>query len=436
MLKYGDNDWGPKPFRFNNYWLENIKFNKVVEEWWRSQEVNGWMTFVLKEKLRGLKARLKEWHIGEYGSMEDRINKVVKEIIEVDIRGENVGLSNLEVSRRKELFVDFWKLQKNREVTLFQRSRSKWIRYGDSNSKFFHGCVVAKSKRNCMVALKVREVWIDKPLQIREAVVNYFGNHFSAPNSIRPNLNGVPFPELSFDENLMLTAPFSMEEIHLVVRESDGNKSPDPDEFNFSFLKNCWKTLKGEIRIMFDQFHGIGVLPKSLLSYFVALIPKVNSPLGLGDFRPISLLRCLYMLVAKVLAARLAKVMNSLVASNQSAFIKGRNLVDGVVVVNEVVDLAKGGGKECLIFKVDFEKAYDSVDWGFLEYMLRRFGFCEIWIGWMRVCVFEGNLSVLVNGCPTGGINIQRGLKQGDPLAPFLFLLVAEGFGGAMRRAG
>ncbi|PNX79577.1 ribonuclease H, partial [Trifolium pratense] len=101
--------------------------------------------------------------------------------------------------------------------------------------------------------------------------------------------------------------------------------------------------------------------------------------------------------------------MHPLIASNQSAFIKGRNLVDGVLVVNEVVDLAKRIGKECLIFKVDFEKAYDSVDWGFLEYMLRS---------------------------PTGEVNIQRGLKQGVPLAPLLFLLVAEGFGGAMRRAG
>jgi hypothetical protein len=89
--------------------------------------------------------------------------------------------------------------------------------------------------------------------------------------------------------------------------------------------------------------------------------------------------------------------------------------------VNEVVDLAKKSGKGWLIFKVDFEKAYGSVDWSFLDYMLGRFGFCDKLRGWMRACVFAGNMSVLVNGNATEEIDIQRGLKQGDPLAPFLF---------------
>jgi hypothetical protein len=110
-------------------------------------------------------------------------------------------------------------------------------------------------------------------------------------------------------------------------------------------------------------------------------------------------------------------------------------LVDGVLVVNEVVDLAKKSGKDCLIFKVDFEKAYDSVDWSFLDYMLGRFGFSDKWRAWIRACVYAGSMSVLVNGSPTAEINIQRGLKQGDPLAPFLFLLVAEGLGGLMKKA-
>ena len=133
---------------------------------------------------------------------------------------------------------------------------------------------------------------------------------------------------------------------------------------------------------------------RNLLAYFVALIPKINSPLELKDFRPISLLGCLYKLLSKVLVKRLTKVMDSIISSSQSAFIKRRNLIDGVLVVNKLVDFAKKSKRECLILKVGFEKAYDSVDWGFLEYMLNRVGFCVKWVRWMKACIFGGAMSI------------------------------------------
>jgi hypothetical protein len=159
------------------------------------------------------------------------------------------------------------------------------------------------------------------------------------------------------------------------------------------------------------------------------------NPHSISEFRPISLLGSLYKLLAKVLAVRFGKVMGSIISNNQSAFIKGRFLADEVVVLNEVVDYAKHSRKQCLILKVDFGKAYDLVSWGFLDYMLRHFGFGNKWRAWMKMCVCNGNLSVLVNGSPTEQVNITSGLKQGDPLAPFLFLLVAEGLGSLMTKA-
>ncbi|GAU43110.1 hypothetical protein TSUD_373050 [Trifolium subterraneum] len=435
ILKYNHGDWGPKPFRFNNYWLENKNLKPVVESFWENQRVEGWMGFVLKEKLKGLKILLREWHKQEYGGLEVKIEELKIEICSLDRKGEEVGLTTQEIESRKVKFGELWKLFKSKEALLFQRARSKWLKEGDANTKFFHSSVKSRMKSNLISALYVDDVWLDSPNSIKEAIYSFFEIHVSSNPRVRPKLEGVIFPRLSEVENDGLISPFMLEEIEEAVSTSDGNKSPGPDGFNYAFLKKFWEMLKGEIRIMFDQFHGNSCLPKSLLSYFVTLIPKVSSPSSLTDFRPISLLGCLYKLIAKVLAKRLAKVIDSVIAPNQSAFIKGRNLVDGVLVVNEVVELAKKAKKECIIFKVDFEKAYDSVDWGFLEYMLGRCGFCEKWIGWTRGCVFAGNLSVLVNGSPTPEINIQRGLKQGDPLAPFLFLLVVEGFSGVMRRA-
>lgn len=105
------------------------------------------------------------------------------------------------------------------------------------------------------------------------------------------------------------------------------------------------------------------------------------------------------------------------------------------MVVNEIVDLVKRKKEECLLFKVDFEKAYDSISWAFLVYMMSRMGFDEVWIGWIRSCLAKSSMSVLGNGSPTTDFQIHRGLKQGDPLAPFLFLIVAEGLAGLVYKA-
>jgi hypothetical protein len=287
------------------------------------------MGFVLKEKLKDLKSTLRSWHKHEYGRLDARVEELIVEINDLDVRGELVGLTSAELERRKEHFATLWKLLRSKEVTLAQRSRSRWLKDGDANTKYFHNSIKARSKLNQISALRVNGEWVDSPNLVKEAVSSFFVLHVAAPFRVRPKLDGVEFPSLSEEENLGLIAPFTLEEIEEVVHSSDGNKSPGPDGFNFSFIKKFWGMLKGEIRVMFDQFHGNSTLPKSFLSYFITLIPKVSSPCSLSDFRPISLLGCLYKIISKVLAKRLALVMDSVISSNQSAFIKGRNLVDG-----------------------------------------------------------------------------------------------------------
>jgi hypothetical protein len=128
-----------------------------------------------------------------------------------------------------------------------------------------------------------------------------------------------------------------------------------------------------------NEFHGSAALPKEFTASFLTLIPKKDHPQALSDYRPICLVTSMYKILSKILAGRLKIVLGKLISNVQSTFIPNRQILDGVLVVNELIDLAKRRKDKCLLFKVDFERAYDTVNWQFLDYMMRRMGFAEGW---------------------------------------------------------
>lgn len=164
------------------------------------------------------------------------------------------------------------------------------------------------------------------------------------------------------------------------------------------------------------------------------LIPKKGEAFELSDFRPISLIGGVYKIISKVLSIRLNKVLKTIISDNQSAFIRGKQLLDSVVTLNEVIEDTKLIKKKCIKFKIDFMKAYDSVEWSYLESLMERFAFDAKWIKWMMKCVSSAQASVLVNGSSSGMFNLEKELRQGDPLSAFMYLIVVEGMSILMSR--
>lgn len=161
----------------------------------------------------------------------------------------------------------------------------------------------------------------------------------------------------------------------------------------------------------------------------MAIIPKVVGAKNINDFRLISLVGSIYKLISKLLAKRMSKVLQEVIRENQNAFVKGRQILDVVMVANVTVDDLLGRKKEGIICKIDMEKTYDHMYRDFVIYML------EMRRKWVKICISTTPFAVMVNGGPSSFFKPPRGLCQGDPISPILFLTITKAFSRFMERA-
>ena len=161
----------------------------------------------------------------------------------------------------------------------------------------------------------------------------------------------------------------------MAVFQLNKEKAPGPDGFTIAVYQECWDVIKEDLMRVFFEFHTKGVINQSTNATFIAMVPKKSQTFKISDYRPISLVTSLYKIIAKVLSGRLRKVLHETIFGSQGAFVEGRQILDAVLIANEVVDEKRRSGEEGVVFKIDFEKAYDHVEWGFLDHVLQRKGF-------------------------------------------------------------
>ncbi|KAK6150686.1 hypothetical protein DH2020_015618 [Rehmannia glutinosa] len=205
------------------------------------------------------------------------------------------------------------------------------------------------------------------------------------------------------------------------------DSAPGPDGFSGRFYQHFWDIVSDEVLAAVRYFFVTASFPSGLNTSFMALIPKTKEANAVEDFRPIVMSNFLFKIITKILATRLDAIISSYLSPTRFGFIPGRHIHDCIALVSEGFNILQGGRTDSnMILKIDIRKAFDTLRWDFLLYVLCHFGFSEVFVHSVEVVPRSSRISVLLNGTSVGYFPYFRGVRQGDPLSPLLFCIAEE----------
>uniref|UniRef100_A0A2N9HJ77 Reverse transcriptase domain-containing protein n=1 Tax=Fagus sylvatica TaxID=28930 RepID=A0A2N9HJ77_FAGSY len=414
----------PRPFRFESIWFSHVDFLSVVEKAWATLALNLSITFAI------FAAFVSAWNKSKFGNIFHRKKRILARLNGIQCAltlSPSESLSRIEKSLREDYFI-FLKLE---EELWALKSRVGWVVEGDRNTKFFHTSTLVRRRANKIVRLRnsVGEWIIDSDL-IRLHIQQGFVGLFSTSHVHPPSGFCLPLwaPRVLDQKALSLTAHVDAKDVKMSLWSLKAFKAPGPDGLHPGFFQKCWPTVGDSVVNEVRKIFSNGRMPKYLNKTLISLIPKCLGPETLSQFRPISLCNTVYKIVTKIIVYWLRPIIGNLVSPFQVAFVPGRRGLDNVVIAQELIHSIhrKKGRLGQLILKLDLEKAYDRLEWDFIREVLTFFKFPPPFVDLVLECVTTSSFSILVNGGQLENFKPSRGIRQGDPLSPYLFILCME----------
>ncbi|XP_060210656.1 uncharacterized protein LOC132637608 [Lycium barbarum] len=372
-----------KPFRFLKFWVEHDTFLDFVKQQWETV-LSDDVFLSFKLKMKKLKAALSAWSKTTFGDIfkqlviREDIVKIKEQLFEENPSEENrmvMQRAQAELKLYLHYEEEFWR----------QKAGMDCFSEGNKNTRYFHSLVKGRRKR-----IQIKRVkddtghWLEDADSVAAEAVNFFHKQFTHEEVSEDSPILTNIPKLIIEEdNILLAEQPTMEEVQKVVFELNGDSSCGPDGFSGIFYQKCWEVIKADVFSVVKDFFEGQTLPKSITHTNLVLLPKKNVVEAFSDMRPISLSNFINKVISRVVHDKLDKLLTRVISPNQSGFVKGRNIIENM-------------------------------------------GFSSVFIDLIWRLLANNWHSVLLNGQAHGFFHSTRGVKQGDPLSPALFIIAAE----------
>lgn len=419
--------------KFEARWLEEEECSERVEEAW-GKAIRGGGVSLMEIQSRVL-GELWQWDREVLGVLEKRVKNAKRELERI----RRASISQGHINKEHLLRYKLERLLDQQHVYWKQRAHSTWLAKGDRNTKFFHAQASERKRRNALSKLKDEGGGVVEGKHLKNFIANQYQKLFlSTAGSQDDEVLDCVQAKVTQEMNDNLAAPFSSDEIWGALKDMGELKAPGADGMPVVFYRKFWSLAGEKVKEeVLDVLNG-AAMPEGWNDTVIVLIPKTKSPENLKDLRPISLCNVVYKLISKVLANRLKLVLSEIISPSQSAFVPGRLITDNVLLAYELTHYLRQrrwGKQGVAAIKLDMSKAYDRVEWSFLQKIMLKLGFTGQWVEKVMECVTSVKYCIKVNGDYSCNIHPQRGLRQGDPLSPYLFILCAEGLSAMLQKA-
>ena len=371
---------------FEAMWVREAECKEIVDMAWNLHTEESAMP--IQERIKRCQSNLKGWNQNKFRN----VNKNLKQKQDRLQQLESLNMLHNTTEEISAVRMELNELHTREEIKWNQRSQVLWLQNGDRNTEFFHASASQRQRKNRIGGLMDEGgIWQEEQGATEKIILEYFSSIFSSdhPSNFGASLEAVS-ERVTPEMNNVLLGSFKADEVWQALQQMHPTKSPGPDGMSPIFYQKYWNIVGLFVSNCVLQALNTGVMPKDINNTYICLISKIKNPQKITNYRPISLCNVIYKLISKVLENRLKRILNEVITDAQSAFVLGHHITDNVVVAFETmhtIGKRKNGKEGLMAIKLNMSKAYDRVEWGYLEAIMRKMGFRERWISLVMMCV-------------------------------------------------